>query len=233
MSYSHETSIPPHMRAEDDFLGQGFPYDIPVENLRFAPYGDIVKLISLHPDAAYAIDDVDAPSHEEWLFDYGPEPQDDHDRFLWQSAQAVHSLVAQALAQKAQQAHHRRKRAGYHAVVHGLSAHDPLYERTMDVMRHYVSQLSESFRSLVMPRLASHSPSFLAFYKELRLAAEIVENSLHHNRKKRTTHKGKGAHSAEETHRQAKLRDLKALIQRGEATDDDFVRYLDLLGVNP
>ncbi len=213
--------------------------DFSVENPRFAPFDHVLHQVRLHPDAGYAICDVEGPSDDELRVDFGPEPEDLDERFHWHVSKRVQANMARILTHQAKQAHAKRKHRGYHVAVRGLEALDPLYERTMDVMQHYLENLPEVLKPLVMPTLARHSPSFLALYQHLRHAAETVENHRHHQGKKRkaaseaAAKNGNQPHSANAAARAAELQALKERVRRGGAVEGDLYKYIDLSGMIP
>ena len=231
----------PSASVQDHYGRMGQPtrpgmQELPVENLRFDPFHHILLRVQGHPDAAYAIHDVEGPSDAPLPDDCGPEPVDLDERFHWHVSKRVQSVLGRLLTQQARQAHAQRKHRGYHTAVHGLSANDPLYERTMDIMHHYLEKLPELFKPLVMPVLARHSPSFMALYQELRHAAETVENHLHHQGKKRTARaktpqEPSRADDANAAARAAELQALKERVRRGGAKEGDLYKYLDLTGM--
>ena len=129
---SQPPSAPFRGNFEENTLVRG-TQEPPVENLRFDPFHHILYRVLLHPDAAYALHDVEPPSEAARPVDCGPEPEDLDARFQWHVGKRVQAALSGIIARQQRQAHARRRHAGYHAAVRGLKAHEPLYARTMDV----------------------------------------------------------------------------------------------------
>ena len=232
-----------HMTSRQ-LYDQGFPaqpgnFETPVESLRFEPVYSILQRVRTHPDANYAYLDYDAPPSEVPIVDFGPEPEDPEARFQWHVDKRVQSNMGRMMVHQLRDAHFKRKHRGYHIAVHGLKANDPLYERAMDIMHHYLSKLPKVFMPLVMPTLLSHSPTFMSLYMDMRHVAETVEHCLHHRNKKRAASakaEAPGQRPCDGPNtpaRAAELAALKERVRRGGAQEGDLLKYLDLTGMIP
>lgn len=212
--------------------------DLDVEHLEFAPFDAVLGQLMSHPMALSALHGHDTSPDWDRLLDCGCEPHDPNERMRWKITKAAYDEIKPFLKEREEHLKRYKRQRSYHASLAALKRNDPLFERTMLIMEHYLGKLPQVIKNMVMPVLASDFRQFVWLYEHLREAAVVVENHAHHKRRK-DKHKqeggdrrapGTGRTAADVSARDAERRALVARVKAGGAKEGDLLRYLELVG---
>lgn len=217
------------------------PYsdELDVEHLEFAPFDTVLGQLMSHPLGLSALHGHDTSPDWDQLLDCGCEPRDPNERMRWKITKAAYDEIKPFLKEREEHLKRYTSQRNYHASLAALKQNDPLFERTMLVMEHYLGKLPQVIKNMVMPVLARDFRKFVWLYEHLREAAVVVENHAHHKRRKekRKQEGGAGMHApgtgrtaADVAARDAERRALVARVKAGGAKEGDLLRYLELVG---
>jgi len=127
------------------------------------------------------------------------------------------------------QAKEHGKRNGEN-LLHLLRTHDPLYERTWDMLQHMFEVLPDSAEYLIKKGSHCDPAMFLELYEEMRELAQEVEHRGHickHVAAKQTRQNDR-AHGAPDNDIERARMALVDKIKSGRAEEGDLVRYMEL-----
>lgn len=185
-----------------------------------------------HPLGLPALHGYDPSPDWDHLLECGREPADPNERLRWKHTREAFESIKPFLKEREEVLSRYKKQRNYHILLSQLEKRDPLFDRTMRVMEHYMGKLPLVIQRLCMPVMAKEFGHFLELYRHLRGAAHLVENHEHHKRRKRecsNTHHDDT--SKQKTALDQERQELIERVKAGGAREGDLLRYLELSGM--
>ena len=142
----------------------------------FRPFDDVARLLLRDPSL---LAHFRGANHKKELdVEIGPEPTDESLRERWQAARDVAELLKQRFATSFALEQRQARRAARARKLTLLAEHDPLFERTWDMLRVYRTYLTPACRRRLDHACETSPHAFMELYGDMREEAERMEHRL-------------------------------------------------------
>ena len=151
-------------------------------------------------------------------------------RLRWEVAHEVGQYLQQRFRPVLAREQGRKRQKARGRKLGLLRRHDPLAERTLHIIAHFLRGLPPTMRRLVERELEQNPHAFMALYGEAREIAEEHEKDRHHEKRRA---KAQERYAAPQDFPEDDIApgELAAVLQRmraGESDDADVLRFVEL-----